>query len=217
MSEIKLDLADPTLQSLVADMGIDPSAMSDQEKRVLIQVLQEMSEGNSDTLSSLWSADYDETPVDIDTFIENDEYFGRSTDYGNLIYPFWRKELRRIFAPGNKVYEVCVTGGIGLGKSTIAVIGLGYSLHKLLCLRSPQEYYGLTKSSIIGIAFFNITLDQSYGVAYRKLQGMLKESPWFIKNGTIRGLKNKVYKPNKGIEFVVGSQPSHGLGERKAG
>ncbi|AMM44823.1 hypothetical protein SP15_024 [Bacillus phage SP-15] len=53
---------------------------------------------------------------------------------------------------------------------------------------------------------------QSYGVAYRKLQGFLKDSPWFLRNGTVRGLKNKVYKPNKGIEFVVGSSPSHGLG-----
>lgn len=40
----------------------------------------------------------------------------------------------------------------------------------------------------------------------------MKDSPWFLRNGTVRGLKNKVYKPNKGIEFVVGSTPSHGLG-----
>jgi hypothetical protein len=51
-----------------------------------------------------------------------------------------------------------LTGGIGLGKSTIADIGLAYILYKLLCLKNPQEYYGLNSTATIAVAFFNITL-----------------------------------------------------------
>lgn len=156
----QLSQTDTELAKLADDMGININEMSEQERRVFFQVLEEMADtGDSETLDNLYYADYDEVPVDIDTFISDPEYFGAGTEEGNLIYPFWKKELRKIFAPGSKFFEICITGGIGLGKSTIAVIGLGYMLYKLLCLKNPQEYYGLTKSSIIGIAFFNITLD----------------------------------------------------------
>jgi hypothetical protein len=55
----------------------------------------------------------------------------------------------------------------------------------------------------------------SYGVAYKKLQSMLLESPWFMKHGKVYGRddKNKWYLPDKGIEFTVGSQERHSLGQ----
>lgn len=55
----------------------------------------------------------------------------------------------------------------------------------------------------------------SYGVAYKKLQSMLLESPWFLKHGKVYGRddKNKWFLPNKGIEFRVGSQEHHALGQ----
>ncbi|AMM44821.1 hypothetical protein SP15_022 [Bacillus phage SP-15] len=106
-----LQSEDSQLAKLAADMGIDPKSMTEEERRVLIQILQEMAtDGDSETLNSLFYADYDEVPVDIDTFIEDPEYFGNGTDQGKLIYPFWRKELRKIFAPGNKYFEVCLSG-----------------------------------------------------------------------------------------------------------
>lgn len=97
-----------------------------------------------------------------------------------------------------------LTGGIGLGKSTIADIGLAYILYKLLCLKNPQEYYGLNSTATIAVAFFNITLSQSYGVAYGKMQDMLKMSPWFLDHGNLVGNQNLQYVPGKGIELIVG-------------
>jgi hypothetical protein len=67
--------------------------------------------------------------------------------------------------------------------------------------------------SKIVIAFFNATLDLSFGVAYKSLQNMLQSSPWFRAHGEIRGIKNSVYCPGKNIEFRVGSQEEHGLGQ----
>lgn len=97
--------------------------------------------------------------------------------------------------------------------TTIAVIGTAYTIYKLMCLKNPQQYYEQKPNSKIYVAFFNITLELSYGVAYKDLQEALIKSPWFSARGTVSGRKNLVYTPNKGIEFMVGSKPEHALGK----
>lgn len=52
------------------------------------------------------------------------------------------------------------TLAIGLGKTSISVIGMAYLLHRLLCLKNPQEYYNLQGNSKIVFTFFNTTMDQ---------------------------------------------------------
>lgn len=185
----------------------------DNDQKVLIDVLQEISEtGESKILTDLWYRDYDEIPVDIDTFLDNEDYLGEA---GASIYPQWREELRVIFDENreNEVNEAIFTGAIGLGKSQIAVTGIAYILYKLLCLKNPQEYYGLSPASRIAIVLINISLTQSNIVAYSKLQGLLTSSPWFRRNGTIhmKG-EEEVFIPAKGIYIIVGSRASHIIG-----
>ncbi|AWD93006.1 intein splicing region protein [Bacillus phage vB_BceM-HSE3] len=203
-----------TLEQLASSVGINIHDMSVEEKQIFNQIVVELINGqDSETMKSLWEADYDEMPVDIDTFIEHPDYMGSTTNEGTAIFPFWRDRLREIFAPNAQYWEVALTGGIGLGKTTIAVIGMAYILHKLLCLKDPQSYYGLTRSSLIALAFFNINLELSYGVAYSKLQNDLMSSPWFLRHGTVRGQKDKFYVPDKNIIFVVGSKKEHVIGK----
>ena len=127
------------------------------EQLVVKEIISELAAtGTSKLLKDLWYSDYEEIPVGIDTFIDDPMYLGGSL--GHSIYPFWRKQLKKIFEPGANYTETILTGGIGLGKSTIADIGLAYILYKLLCLKNPQEYYGLNSTATIAVAFFNITL-----------------------------------------------------------
>lgn len=195
---------------------LDPKVLetlSDEEKEVLINMLGEMStNGNSETLNHLWEQDYDEVPVDIDTFIEDDDYLGAATNNGKSIYPYWRERMREWFAPDAPYMEIVLSGSIGIGKTTIADIGLAYLLYKLLCLKNPQEYYGLTKSSIMTVAFINVDMALAYGVSYAKFQSFLMNSPWFLRHGSVVGVKNQVYIPGKGIEFRVGSSDKNVLG-----
>lgn len=106
---------------------------------------------------------------------------------------------------------------IGCGKSTIAVIGLAYTLYWLMCLRDPNPYFGLGRGDTIFLVFFNATLQLSRGVAYNKFQSILQHSPWFMARGTLSGTKHIEYTPNKtenaDIQFTVGSQPEHALGK----
>lgn len=191
-------------------------SLSPAEKEAVLRILREISEkGKSETYVKILERDYDEVPVSIDKFIADDHYIGGTTQNGKNIYPYWRAKLREVFSPKNNYQEIIFTGAIGVGKTTIAITGMAYCLYCLMCLKEPQLYYGLQANSKIVFAFFNINLDLSFDVAYKKLQSMLIESPWFLKNGTLVGREDrtKQYVPNKGIVFRVGSQPEHGLGQ----
>ena len=182
------------------------------EREALISIMREVSEdGTSSTVSEILSEDYEEFPVDIDTFLDDPQYIGGQLD----IYPFWRDKLREIFSKGDDLQEIILTGAIGVGKTTIAVVGMSYILYRLMCLKNPAKYYGIGSNSKIVFAFFNVGLDLSYGVAYSKLNSLLMNSPWFMERGRIYGKneKKQFYLPNKKIEFRVGSQDRHGLGQ----
>lgn len=110
--------------------------------------------------------------------------------------------------------ELYLTDGcVVTHNTTVAVVGTAYIIYKLMCLKNPQQYYEQKPNSKIYVAFFNITLELSYGVAYKDLQEALIKSPWFAARGTVSGRKNLVYTPSKGIEFMIGSKPEHALGK----
>lgn len=188
-------------------------SLTPEEKEAIMKILNEAKSGNTDIYSYILEKDYEEIPVDIDTFIEDNRYIGKTTRQGTTVYPYWRKVLRNIFDPKNHYTEIILTGAIGLGKTTIAIIGMTYVLYRLLCLKNPQEFYNLQGNSTIVLAFFNVNLELSGNVAFKKIQSILQESPWFLDHGTIRGQKNKEFIPDKNIQFSIGSQAEHGLGQ----
>lgn len=189
------------------------SNLSPEEYQLTMNILKEMEEdGKSEILHKLYETDYEEIPVDIDTFIESPRYAGWMTNNGKSIYPYWRARLREIFDESKSYSEVALTGSIGIGKSSIAIVALGYTLYRLMCLKDAHTFYDLSKGNDIYIVFFNATLALSQSVAYTKFQSMLMNSPWFMERGKISGLKYKEYIPNKAIRFAVGSQVEHSLG-----
>lgn len=89
---------------------------------------------------------------------------------------------------------------------------MAYVLHKLLCLKNPQKYYGLNKSSIMTINFFNINLQLAETVSFGKFQSLITKSPWFLEHGTLVGKSKPNLVPDKGIKLMFGSNSSHALG-----
>ena len=190
---------------------------SKEEQEILMAILLELSEtGESKTYKDLWLADYKEIPVDIDTFINDDAYLGRTNRNGVAVYPFWRKELNAVFGAGNKYYEWILTGATRIGKSSTAITATGYMLYRLMCLRDPQKFFGKKDISKFSILFFNITKDLAKGVAYREFNDTLKASPWFNAHGTFsKSEKDFYYIPEGGkIDIDYGSDASHGLGKQ---
>lgn len=86
--------------------------------------------------------DYAEIPVDIHTFLHEEQYLGAALydkEGRFTLYPYWEDMLAKVF-PTNidtNYHTAILTGGIGIGKSTVAVIGMIYALYRMLCLKDP--------------------------------------------------------------------------------
>lgn len=192
--------------------------LSEEERKVALEILQQFSiSGESETFDDLRYADYDEIPVDIDTFLHDPRYLGKGlvNEEGKFtVFPYWVDVLKKIF-PNNidvNYHTVVLTGGIGLGKSFEADLIILYQLYKMLCLKDPYLYYGLQPIDKITFALINITLDASRGVAWDKIQQLIQASPWFLEHGTLKGTSNIEWQPNKNIELIPGSLPRHIIG-----
>ncbi len=197
--------------------------LSEAEKEYAIKILQEISDkGESEKLNNLLYEDYEEIPVDIETFLHDQRYLGKAliNEEGKYtLFPYWEKVLKEMF-PNNldtKYNTAVFTGGIGLGKSTVAVISILYILYRTICLKNPYLHYGLQDIDLITFAFINITLDAAKGVAWDKCQQMLQKSPWFMEHGTMSKSGNPTWKPPKGIELICGSLPRHIIGRAVLG
>lgn len=192
-------------------------SLTEEEQETLKIILQEFAEfGHSATYDSVWLQDYEEIPVDIDTFLEEDQYLGKATNNGKQIYPFWRQKLRELFAGNGMNYTECAfTGAIGIGKTAIAVYAIAYLTYRLLCLKNPQRYFGFADTDEIAIFFFNATVALAYGVGYTRLHACLMVSPWFLEHGSVQGSdQNPYYVPDKHVVIKAGSKGSHGLGQQ---
>ena len=128
--------------------------LTPQEQHMVMDILKEMKKyGRSETLEALWYQDYEEIPVNIQEFISNPHYLGKSTRNGESIYPYWKKTYNKIFDPSLGYEEIIFTGAIGVGKTKTADVCLAYMLYKLMCLRNPQEYFKFNEGEQITIFF----------------------------------------------------------------
>lgn len=123
---------------------------------------------------------FDERPASMPEFL--------GPDYMNIdkyVRPGVRKILVDIFGevPNGKnpsqYGKAMFTGGIGVGKSTFAAIALAYLCHWTLCLRDPQEFFGLMPGSRISFMMMSTSSDNARGVIFSDVKGRIENSPWF--------------------------------------
>lgn len=193
--------------------------LNTQEKEMVLKILNEISQ-NSESLTyqNLIYEDYDEIPVDIDTFLHDPKYLGKGliNEEGKFtVFPYWVETLKKIFPDPLKpacYNTLALTGAIGLGKSFEAVLVGLYELYRMLCLKDPYLYYGLQPIDKITFALMNITLDAARGVAWDKLQQLVQSSEWFMAHGVVSKGLNPQWSPEKKIELICGSQSRHIIG-----
>lgn len=191
--------------------------LSPQERELALKLLSDISDGNTSSYHNLLYEDYDEIPVTIEEFIHSKKYLGNgliNSEGKFTIFPYWEEKLKEIFPTNiDTAYNtIILTGAIGLGKSTIAVICLLYLLYRLLCLKDPYLHYGLQPIDKISISLMNITLENAKGVSLDKMNQMILSSEWFMSHGTMSGVSNLTYTPNKHIELITASSNNQVIG-----
>ena len=94
------------------------TTLSDDEKLKVKQILSQISnKGKSQELENLYYDDYEEIPVDLETFLSNDLYLGNYTNHGKDIYDTWKKELEYVHNPATFCDQWAITGSTGTGKA----------------------------------------------------------------------------------------------------
>ena len=187
------------------------NTLTEDEKIAVKNIIKEIAKtGKSEQLKDLYYEDYEEIPVDLETFLCDEMYLGKYTNYGKDIYDTWKKELTYVHNPINFVDQWAITGSTGTGKSTVATYSLCYELYKLMCLKDPNRYY-LGANETIWFLFFNLNLKLAEKTMWGKFQKALQMSPWFLERGTLTGRTNIVYQPNKDIRLDIGSTEEHAL------
>lgn len=85
------------------------------------------------------------------------------------------------FIPGQiaRYNEALITGGIGIGKTTIASIVLSYMSCCTLCLKDPQDYYKLLPGSKIAFMMMSTKRTQALEVIFQDTKARIDNSKWF--------------------------------------
>ena len=193
-------------------------SLSAEEKEVALEILRQISKtGSSELFDTLRYADFEEVPVDINTFIHDRNYIGAGlydSDGRFTVFPYWEQKLKEVF-PDNvtTAYNTIVlTGAIGIGKTLFADICLLYMLYRLLCLKDPYLYYGMQPIDKISVSFMNVTIENAKGVALDKMNQLILASPWFMAHGQMGGTTNLIYRPEKHIELIAASSNNQIIG-----
>ena len=193
--------------------------LSEEERAYALKILKELSkEGKSASLDNLKYSDYEEIPVDIETFLKDDNYLGYAwkDSEGNFkLFDTWLKLLKQLF-PDNvstSVNNAIFSGARGIGKSEVAVGIAAYLMYRLMCLKNPLEHFHLKPTEKFCFAFMNVKIEAAEEIANSKFQNTVKMSPWFLKHGTITGRTNRVWNPPDFIELIIGSQADDVIGK----
>lgn len=161
----------------------------------------------------LWELDYHRKPVSIDDFLHDDFYLGR---VAAGLHPRWKEDLAYVFAPGSPVFEWVMTGGIGIGKTTIACIAIARKVYELSCLRNASTYYGLLPDSLVVFGVYSITKRQVADAGYFKLRGFFDSCPYFREEfPRSRKIDSKIdfqKTTGRAVQVIPGSQELHALG-----
>lgn len=197
------------------------NSLSEAERQIALRILSQLSEsGKSSEYMDLKYADYKEVPVDIETFLTDDNYLGKAwKDAGGKLklYPFWLEQLKKLFPSNTETsYNTLLeTGARGIGKSEVACGCVGtYLLYRVMCMKNPLEFFHLKLTEKICFAFMNIKLALAEEIAISKFQKTIQMSPWFMARGTITQRNNQPYwNPPEPIKFIIGSQSDDVIGQ----
>jgi hypothetical protein len=175
-----------------------------------------------DFLEALKNDNFAETPVDVKTFVEGEQYLNQPPlsqiqfDIVEAMSQVYKKEdLIDILGAveGERHYnkytknEVILQLGKGSGKDFVSTVACAYIVYKLLCLKDPARYFGKPSGDAIDIINVAINAQQAKNVFFKGFKTKIEKSAWFA---------GKFYAKADSIEFDHSITVYSGHSERES-
>lgn len=150
----------------------------------------------TDLIDILNDSQFEETPVDFDTFLHSPAYLNHPnmilSDHQRtmveaitqvlkpetLIELYGEVEGRRLAT--KNFFESIFMLGKGSGKDAMTQLGVAYVVYLLMCMKDPAAYYGRTAGDSIDIINIAINAKQANQVFFRGFMRLIDRSPWFV-------------------------------------
>lgn len=134
------------------------------------------------------------------------------------VYNFTVDRLHNFTLSCGAVSHNCVTGCIGAGKTSFAIMGAMYDLYHVCLLREPQRKYKLLRTTRILFSLVTATKDLASAVMANQMLDVIAASPFFTsrfmpKKG--EKLDEDMFPHHVGVGF--GSRGGHNLGKAVIG
>ena len=132
-----------------------------------------------------------EEPVSVREFVESPRFL----DMEGVVYPKIMPHLENINS-GN-YEEVVLTGGIGSGKTTIAITTTAYGVYQLSLYADPHAQFGLDPASEILFVFQSVNQDVAR-MEYKRFRERMEMSSYFSKEFPFdRKVEGQLIFPNR--------------------
>lgn len=143
----------------------------------------------------------------------NDNYF-LGPDSEN-IYPYWKEKLIEIFnrPPEQRINQIILTGAIGTGKSTFAVLAIIRTIYELSCYKHISAMFNLFGVSRIAFAYLSVTKVQAQSTGFALLVEWIDSIPYFREMFQRRkGIDSMIIWPQERLIVTFGSVANHFIG-----
>lgn len=134
------------------------------------------------------------------------------------VYNFTVDRLHNYTLSCGIVTSNCITGAIGIGKSSISIIGVLYDLYRVTLLKNPHKKYKLLPTTPIVITLITATMDLAGAVLADQLIDAIGQSPYFrskLLPGKGDRIDEDMFPHHIGIAY--GSRMRHSLGKAVIG
>ena len=204
-------------------------AQSDKLKSLLQQAVESEFKEKDDvgvlteTEKKLWSV-FEERPVTLNEFIQGDKYLDMGSTfelseiqydlvrhmeqiYFKDTYELMERAWGEYWKPGRQVNNIVAAWGKGSGKNQTIVIAFARITYLLMCLKSPQEYFGLAPNSFIHMMNVALSAPQAHRAFFKPMRELFISAPWFeskFAEDTLPGPQATFIRLKKRIELISG-------------
>ncbi len=178
----KTERVDQALGDVLAG-GRDPS-LTEIEQKLYDDLATEIRQGKLQADAPLWRLDFVREPPDIETFLLDDHYLGKTwrpvAGENEGIWPAWLEILTQNLNLSSRIHNLVLTGSLGIGKTSILVSIILYRICIATHLKNPQNFFGLSRNSNIVYNLLSVTKEAVKDTAFGTAIDYMSDSPYFL-------------------------------------